>query len=109
LKGSKCRCGFATVSNKRRCSRCGKQMRPSEWPDQGKVLSFSRLQVIPEGFDTPYNLALVEIPKGPKLACWTSGTLKVDDDVTVTEQHGKYLCNLRTNLAFKLDKDAVKI
>ncbi|MGQ9587404.1 MAG: hypothetical protein ACUVT7_03355 [Thermoplasmata archaeon] len=83
-------------------------MRQSEWPDEGKVLSFSRLQVIPEGFKTPHNLALVEIPRGPKLVCWTPGLLRVDDCVTVTEQNGKYLCSPKTDLSFKLDKDPVR-
>jgi uncharacterized OB-fold protein len=67
-------------------------MKPSEWPNEGKVLSFTRLQAIPEGLKDPYNLALVAIENGPKLICWTSGTLKENDLVTIVEQKGNMFC-----------------
>lgn len=94
MKGSKCKCGFATTSNKIRCPRCGREMKTSEWEDKGKVLSFVGLRVIPEGFNSPYDAALVEIEKdGPKVICWTTDKLKVDDEVVVTELDGKFLCS----------------
>jgi len=102
LKGSKCKCGFATLSDKRICPRCGKRMRPEEWPDEGKVLSFTRLQAIPEGLEDPYNMALVGIEKGPKVICWTSGTLKEKDEVRITEVKGRYICVPKSSLGFKL-------
>lgn len=71
-------------------------------------MSFTRLQAIPEGLDLPYNLALVGIHKGPKVVCWTSGTLKEDERVTVTEKDGKYFCAPWTPLDFKLDLGQVK-
>lgn len=104
MKGSKCKCGFATVADRRVCPRCGKRMKPDEWPDEGKVLSFTRLQAIPEGLQDPYNLALVSIEDGPKIVCWTSGTLKADDEVAVTEAKGKLLCSLKPALDFKLEE-----
>ena len=79
-------------------------MKTAEWPDEGKVLSFTRLQAIPEGLPDPYNLALVAVPKGPKLVCWTSGTLRENDPVTIFEQKGKYLCSPKIGLDFKLDE-----
>ncbi|HEX7392425.1 MAG TPA: hypothetical protein VF374_05680 [Thermoplasmata archaeon] len=79
-------------------------MKPDEWPDEGKVLSFTRLQAIPEGLQDPYNLALVSIEDGPKIVCWTSGTLKADDEVAVTEAKGKLLCSLKPALDFKLEE-----
>ena len=108
MKGSKCKCGFATVAERARCPRCGKQMRPAEWPDEGKVLSFTRLQAIPEGFEDPYNLALVSVHKGPKVVCWTSGTLHEDDPVTIQERNGRYFCALWEGLQFKLDTGKIK-
>ena len=93
MKGSKCRCGYATTSHKSVCPRCGKKMKPSEWPDEGKVLSFTRLQAIPEGSKDPYDLALVAIDNGPKLICWTSSTLKEDDSVTIVDQKGTMFCD----------------
>ncbi|MCU0852750.1 MAG: hypothetical protein MUC90_05810, partial [Thermoplasmata archaeon] len=98
MKGSKCRCGFATVSSRNVCPRCGRNMKAKEWPDEGYVLSFEKLQVIPEGLGEPYNLALVEIDKGPKLVCWTSKKLEVDDPVKIVEQGGKYFCSLKEDL-----------
>jgi uncharacterized OB-fold protein len=92
VKGSKCRCNYATTSNRRICPRCGKKMEPSEWPDEGKVLSFTRLQAIPEGLKDPHNLALVAIENGPKLICWTTGTLKEYDSVTIVERQGNMFC-----------------
>jgi len=79
-------------------------MRQSEWPDEGRVLSFVRLQAIPEGLTDSYDLALVAIKKGPKLICWTSGTLKIDETVTIVEQKGKLFCSPKGELAFKLDE-----
>jgi uncharacterized OB-fold protein len=104
MKGLKCRCGFATISQRGVCPRCGKKMRQSEWPDEGRVLSFARLQTIPEGLADPYNLVLVAIEKGPKLICWTSGTLREDDPVTIVELKGKLFCSPKSELTFKLDE-----
>lgn len=68
-------------------------MKADEWPDEGRVLSFARLQAMPEGLQDPYNMALVEIEDGPKLVCWTSGTLKENDEVSITEVGGRYICS----------------
>jgi len=106
-KGSKCKCGFATTADKHRCPRCGKTMHPAAWPDEGFVLSFTRLQAIPEGLEDPYNLALVGVHKGPKLVCWTSGTLKDEQRVNITERKGKYFCTPWEPLEFNLDEEKV--
>lgn len=83
-------------------------MKPANWPDEGKVLSFTRLQAIPQRLEDPYNLALVSIPKGPKIICWTSKTLKEEDAVTVQERDGRFFCALKADLDFKLVADKVK-
>jgi uncharacterized OB-fold protein len=82
-----------TVAQKTRCPKCGKQMMPADWTDQGRVLSFTYLKAVPEGLPDPYNLALVEIEDGPKITCWTSGRLEKDDIVVVTQHDGKYVCS----------------
>ncbi len=106
MKGMKCRCGYASVSEKTRCPRCGRQMKAAEWPDQGKVLSFTPLQAIPEGLENPYNLVLVELDeKGPKVVCWTSGRLKEPEEVVVTELNGKLICAPKTKLKFVLGEE----
>ena len=108
MKGLKCSCGFATVSDRPRCPRCGKLMKPAEWPDEGKVLSFTRLQAVPEGFEDPYNLALIGVNKGPKVVCWTSGVLHEDEPVTIQERNGRYFCSPPTELDFKIDADQLR-
>lgn len=108
MKGMKCKCGFATVADKRKCPRCGKTMTAAEWPDEGKVLSFEELQVIPEGFEAPSNLVLVSIEKGPKVICWTADRLKVDDDVTISEKGGRLVCSPRTEQKSELEEKKLK-
>jgi uncharacterized OB-fold protein len=69
-------------------------MKAYEWKDRGKVLSFVKLQVIPQGFESLYDMALVEIgDDGPKVICWTADALKVDEEVVLSEHNGKYLCS----------------
>lgn len=96
MKGSKCKCGFATTSIKTRCPRCGREMKPSEWEEKGRVLSFVGMQVVPEGLDHSYDAALVGIDnEGPKIICWTADRLEVNDEVAVSESKGKYMCSPR--------------
>ncbi|MBN1678431.1 MAG: hypothetical protein JW880_07830 [Candidatus Thermoplasmatota archaeon] len=92
MKGSKCKCGFSTLSYRRACPRCGRQMTSGDWPDEGRVLSFARLQAVPEGLQDPYDMALVEIEDGPKLVCWSSCILKEKDEVSISKVEGKYIC-----------------
>jgi len=74
-------------------------MKSSEWEETGKVLSFLELQVIPQGFENPYNMALVEIEDdGPKIICWTTNKLKNNDEVVISEFNGKYLCVPKSDL-----------
>jgi uncharacterized OB-fold protein len=83
-------------------------MKPSEWPDEGKVLSFTELHTIPEGSVDPYNLALVGLHKGPKVVCWASGILSVEDKVAIQERNGRYFCEMRTEADLKTDADRLK-
>jgi len=93
MKGSKCKCGFATTSIRTTCPRCGREMKTQQWKEIGKVFSFVELQVVPSGLENPHNTALVEIEEdGPKVICWTTDKLAVDDTVSVREYNGKYLC-----------------
>jgi len=97
MKGSKCKCGFATTSIRTKCPRCGKEMKAFEWQEKGKVLSFVELQVVPKGFESPHSMALVEIEDdGPKIICWTAETLKDDEEVVVNGSNGKYTCSPRS-------------
>ena len=92
MKGVRCRCGFSTVAQRNLCPRCGKQMEAAEWPDNGRVLSFTKLGSVPEKLDVPYNLVLVSVDKGPKVVCWSDADLRPGDDVTIIRQNGKCFC-----------------
>ena len=92
MKGVRCKCGFSTVAQRNLCPRCGKQMTATDWPDRGKVLSFTRLDAMPERLDAPYNLVLVSVEKGPKIVCWSDTDLKPDDEVNVIQRNGKCFC-----------------
>jgi uncharacterized OB-fold protein len=68
-------------------------MKPVEWANEGRILSFTPLHVVPEGMLDPHNLALVEIDgKGPKVVCWTQGRLTERDNVLVMESAGRFMC-----------------
>jgi len=83
IEGSICKCGFKTIAQRDACPRCGKRMIPKEFLDEGIVLSFTRLQIPPEGFLAPLDLVMVELDEGPKLVCWTDSELKVDQKVRI--------------------------
>jgi uncharacterized OB-fold protein len=94
MKGSKCKCGYSTTSDKATCPRCGKRMEQTEWPDEGTVLSFSKLDVVPEGLSEKFHMALVAVSgKGPKVICWSPEVLSVGNSVAISEDNKKYFCN----------------
>lgn len=107
-KGSKCKCGYMTVAKKMRCTKCGKQMKPADWEDKGKVLSFTYLNAIPEGLSDLYNIALVEVEDGPKMVCWISGTVEENDVVVITQRDGKYICSPLMPQNLKHGQDELK-
>lgn len=61
--GQHCRdCGHATAAPKAACARCGtRDIETVELPTTGTVYTETRLEVVPEGFDGPYHVALVEL------------------------------------------------
>lgn len=92
IKGSECRCGFRTISIRPSCPICGKMMEQKEFPSEGKVLSYTRLQVPPEGFDSPLDIAMIEIKDGPKLICWTDSELKINQKVEIYSEQKMLRC-----------------
>ena len=107
MRGSKCKCGFSTISMRKVCPRCGRIMEEAEWPNEGRVLSFTKLDAVPEGLKERYNLALVGIDKGPRLVCWSKSTLNDNEVVTISDVSGKYFCN-PVDLSFKLEEQNLK-
>lgn len=93
MKGKKCKCGYATISKKPRCPRCGRVSSDAEWEDEGKVLSVARLRKIPEGFSAPMALTVIEVgDKGPKVTCWSEDDLAVGDSVVIVDIGGAFIC-----------------
>lgn len=93
MKGRKCKCGYATVSKKPRCPRCGKVASEAEWKDEGRVLTVAQMRRAPDGFNVPMALTVVEIDgKGPKVPCWTEDEVSVGDLVAVVDLGGSFLC-----------------
>lgn len=92
MKGMRCRCTFATVATRTRCPRCGRPMSPHEWPDEGKVLSFTCLQITQAEHQGACDIALVGVHDGPKVICWASETLSEGDEVQIVQVEGKHFC-----------------
>ncbi len=93
MKGKKCKCGYATLSKKPRCPRCGKVSVDTEWEDIGKVLSAAKLRKVPQGFNVPMSLTVVEVDcKGPKVTCWSEDDLAVGDEVVIVDIGGAFIC-----------------
>jgi uncharacterized OB-fold protein len=92
IEGSECKCGFKTVSKEADCPRCGKRMSPRIFFDEGKVLSYVKLDVPPEHTETPMDLVMVEIDNGPKIVCWADFPLKADQRVKIVSERGILVC-----------------
>ncbi|SEH18084.1 hypothetical protein SAMN04487967_3610 [Natronorubrum sediminis] len=55
-------CGHATAAPKAACARCGnRDIETVELPTTGTVYTETRLEVVPEGFDGPYHIVLVDL------------------------------------------------
>ena len=94
VKGRRCKCGFCTIGGSVRCPRCGKITSDAEWGDGGTVLSSAKLNIVPNGFNAPMALVMVEVEgKGPKVTCWSEDDLTAGEKVTLTDLGGcAYIC-----------------
>ncbi len=92
LEGSECKCGFLTISSKSVCPRCGREMKPHLFFDEGKVLSYVSVKVNPEDSDKKMDLVMVEIDSGPKLVCWTDVPLTIDQRIKVVKEGSLLRC-----------------
>lgn len=63
LLGQRCDdCDHVTAAPKAACARCGsRDLTATELPTTGEVYTETMLEVVPEGFDGPYQVALVTL------------------------------------------------
>jgi uncharacterized OB-fold protein len=79
IKGSICSCGQIHIPPERVCIACTKQneLENIELSDLGKLITYTKLNIVPDGFKAPLILGIVELDHfesdksriGPKLIC----------------------------------------
>jgi len=93
IEGFECKCGYKTISKNIDCPRCGRTMSPRKFFDEGKILSYVKLGVMPEHHIQPMDLAMVEIDEGPKIVCWADAGLKMEQRVKVLKTDDILWCS----------------
>lgn len=83
LKASKCGCGKVSVPPKVRCPLCGKPMAGTEVANKGRILSYTVVHVVPDGFDAPRAVALVELDSGARVLAEIEDDHPLDSKVEV--------------------------
>jgi uncharacterized OB-fold protein len=83
---SSCKCGKIVPLKREMCPHCGKQMTIIECGNDAKLLTYTTLYTVPEGFDSPINLTLVELERGAKLLC-----VCIDEDDLKIGKKGKII------------------
>ena len=69
MQASICNCGKIVILERKICPNCGKTMTSIEIENDATVLTYTTLYTVPEGFNAPIFLTLVEFEKGAKLLC----------------------------------------
>ena len=69
MQASICNCGKIVTLKRKICSNCGKTMSSIKVKNDAIILTHTTLYTVPEGFNSPIFLALVELEKGAKLLC----------------------------------------
>lgn len=92
IEGSECKCGYKTLSKKPECLRCGRQMVPRKFFDEGKVLSFVKLGMPPMYHEKLLNIVMVEIDNGPKIICWTDEVMAPERRVKAFYDQDLLMC-----------------
>jgi len=67
--GLKCEaCGAFIFPLKDFCPECGSEkLKTVEFTKKGEIKTFTIIRVAPEGFHSPYVVAIVELPEGPRI------------------------------------------
>jgi len=78
-------CGHVTVTPKAACVRCGsRDQRSVRLPEEGAVTSVTTINVAPETFEAPYQVAVVDLGDA-SLTVRIDGTVDIGDDMTFVD------------------------
>jgi len=69
MQASVCKCGKKVALEREICPHCGKSMASIKLENNAEILTYTTLYTVPEGFDAPIFLVLVELEQGVKLLC----------------------------------------
>jgi uncharacterized OB-fold protein len=96
IEGSECECGKKVVPSRNLCPKCGKNMIKTEFEEKGSVLTHTTLYAVPEGFEAPIKLAMIEIENGADLICSYEGKedLNIGAKVKIKKKGKLYICEL---------------
>lgn len=106
LMGTVCACGMVFLPPRKRCVKCSTPTLPMEINDVGNVLTYTVLQVVPEGFEPPLILGLIQLDvegnnenhlSFPKIVCvgkMAGNEICMDQKVTVEKCGEKYFFSL---------------
>lgn len=94
IEGSECECGKKVVPFRDTCPKCGRNMSKAGFEEQGTVLTHTTLHAVPEGFEAPINLAMIELAGGVNLICGYEGKedLKIGDKVKIKKIGELHIC-----------------
>ena len=92
MQASTCTCGKIVALKRELCPNCGKSMTPIELRNDAVVLTYTTLYTVPEGFNAPIFLVLVELEQGAKLLCEckNKNDLKIGKKGKIVVEHEKY-------------------
>ena len=92
MQASTCTCGKIVVLKRELCPNCGKSMTAIELGNDAVVLTYTTLYIVPEGFNAPIFLVLVELEQGAKLLCEckNENDLEIGRKGKIVVEHKKY-------------------
>ena len=92
MQASTCTCGKIVLLKRELCPRCGKSMTSIELENNAELLTHTTLYTVPEGFNAPIFLVLVELEQGVKLLCEckNENDLEIGRKGKIVVEHEKY-------------------
>ena len=92
MHASKCICGKIVGLNREICPYCGKPMSSIKIEDNAEVLTYTTLYTVPDGFNSPIFLVLVELEQKAKLLCEckNENDLEIGKKGKILKKNNKY-------------------